>query len=311
MAALVVGLGATPALAVGDSGLSKVIIGNPVPGWVPEPDASLHQLDSKLNAPIASSIAPDGGVVRTAVEGWRDPANQGRYAIIVLVALGFSGETVSTTDAQARQAAITVLVSLCEGMASQSSVHASTVPRVPFSHTLTCTATNGGGQPLAASWSRGNVIALVLSQQIGVTVPQLDLIAATQYVHMSAHGYGVPTPPRGSSDLGLVLELLAGLVVLAVVGVFLWRFTQRLAPASGAGGARRKRGGARAKTRSRTRTRTRPRPRAAAPTPAETAKAAAQREVRRGFVQRPASLAGGTGPPSSREAKPPPPRPQP
>jgi hypothetical protein len=257
------GVGAGPAFAVGNATVNRLIIANPVPGWVAEPGSSLSGVASDLGAHEAQSIEPQNGRALTAVQGWRDPSNPARNVIIVLVALGFQGQSAAAVDGQAKQGAIAALTSLCAGLATSSSVRASTIPQIPGSHMLTCTLIKDGTQPLAAAWTRGNVIAVVLSTQVSMNSLQLTLIAGTQYLAMPAHGVPVPISGGGSSSSTTAIELAIGAVVLLGAGYALFQILRR-----GEHAAKK----------------------VPAPEPVP--------EVRRGVVQRPASLAGGVGPPA-------------
>jgi hypothetical protein len=161
-----------------------------------------------------------------------------------------------------RQSAVAALASLCATGATQSSVQASTIAAVPASHTLSCTVRGVTAQPYAAGFARSNVMTLVLSVQGALSAPQLAAIATSQYGALPVAGVAVAAAPLGSGSLSTLLEIVAGLVVLALAGFALWKVLGRANAA------------------------------VAAP------------EVRRGVVQRPASLAGGV--PSSKS-----PRPQP
>jgi hypothetical protein len=254
------GVGAPAAFAAGNAGLSKLIIANPVPGWDPEPASSLSAVAASLDTQEAQYVVPQNGRALTAVQGWRDPANPARNVIIVLVALGFNGQSAAAVNAQARSGAIAALTSLCAGLATKSSVQASTIPQIPSSHTLTCTLIKDGSQPLAAGWARGDTFALVLTTQASMNAQQLTLIAGTEYLAMPTRGFAVATPGSSSSGLGTALELAAGAVVLAAAGWVVFQILRR-----GNHAARK--------------------PTDEVPVP----------EVRRGVVQRPASLAGGVG----------------
>jgi hypothetical protein len=261
LAASLLGLGA-PAGAVGDSGLSKLIITNPVPGWQPEPVATLNRVVTYINGLEVDSIVSKGGNARTAVQGWADPANQAHGVVIALVALRYTGFSAAQVTAHTRQGAVAALASLCATGATQSSVQASTIAAVPDSHTLQCTVRGVTAQPLAAGFARSNVLALVLSEQGALTAPQLAAIGTSQYGALPADGVTVAAASSGGGTAATLLELLAGLVVLAAAGFGLWKVLQRAN------------------------------------------RSAAPPQVRRGVVQRPASLAGGVPSPRS-------PRPQP
>lgn len=271
-----------PAGAVGDTGLSKLIVADPVPGWQPESAASLNRVVTYIDGLESDSIVPKGGNAVTAVQGWQNPAASGQYVVVALVALTLSGSSASSIDNATKQGAVGALAALCAGVSAQSSVQAGTVAGVPGSHTLTCTLKKAGqAGPLAAGWSRANVLALVLSVQGAVTGDQLSAISTAQYAAMPSTGYSVP-PGGGGGALGTVLELLAGLVVLAAAGWALWRVVQRADRRGGSGGSGGSGGGGRSGA---------PRPRVK-----KVKKVKEQPEVRRGVVQRPASLAGGVGP---------------
>jgi hypothetical protein len=255
------GLGAQAAFAAGNAGLSKLIIPNPVPGWESEPAQSLDRVVAELNTLQAQYIEPQGGRAINAVAGWHDPANPARNVVIVLLALGFHGQSAASVNAQARQGALAALTSQCAGVATQSSVQAATIPQIPTSHTLTCTLIKDGTQPLAAGWAKGDMFALVITTQASMNAEQLTLIAATQYLAMPARGYPVPTS-GGSSGSNTVWEVALGIVVLALAGYALFLIMKRGSHAPGKAPAEHQ------------------------PPP----------EVRRGVVQRPASLAGGVGP---------------
>lgn len=251
-----------PAGAVGDSGLSKLVIANPVPGWQPEPVSTLNRVVTYINGLEVDSIVSKGGNARTAVQGWADPANKAHSVVIALVALRYTGLSPAQVTTHTRQGAVAALASLCATGSTQSSVQASTIAAVPDSHTLQCTVRGTAAQPFAAGFARSNVLALVLSVQGALTAPQLAAIATSQYGALPADGVTVAAAPSGGGTLATLLELLAGLIVLGLAGYLLWRVLQRAN------------------------------------------RTVAPPEVRRGVVQRPASLAGGV--PSSRS-----PRPQP
>jgi hypothetical protein len=274
--AAVLGWGA-PAGAVGDADLSRLIIPLPVGGWQEEPQSNLDAIVSYLDTLEADSIVPKGGNAVNAVEGWRSPTDHSDYVVVALVAL--SGGSSDFSSSEATQGAVAALASLCAGVASQSSVHASTVSGVPGSHTLTCTA-RGGTQPYAAGLAKANVMALVISTATSITDSTMDTIVNHQFAALPSGGFVVPV--GGSSGLSTVGEVLLGLVILVLVGGALWWVVQRanqeavVAPVPGA-------------------------------------------ERRSGKVQRPASMAGGVGPPPNHgvvgpHAAPPPsptPRPRP
>ncbi len=256
MVAGVLAVGAAPALAVGDAGLSKVIIANPVPGWQAESTSGLNGVVSYIDGLESDSVVPQGGNAVTAVQGWRDPNNSSHYIVVALLALRFPNQGAGSPASQTQQAAVGALASLCAGLSVQSTVQTSTIAGIPGSHTLTCTLRSGGSQPYAAGWARSNVLALVLSTQGSVTSAELAGVANSQYAAMPASGYAVAAPGSGLSTTFLVL--LAVLVVLAVVAFFLWRVLRR---------------------------------------EQEAVEAVVEEPViRRGVVQRPASLAGGVPP---------------
>ncbi|HEY1828509.1 MAG TPA: hypothetical protein VGF87_10830 [Acidimicrobiales bacterium] len=249
------GLGSAPAGAVGDTGLSRFIVGNPIAGWQDEPLSNDNAIVSYLDGLEGDSIVPKGGAAVNAVQGWRDPSNHADYVVVALVALRGSGSSGLDPNV-ALQGAVSALASLCAGVASETTVHASTVTGVTGSHTLTCTA-RGGLQPYAAGFARANVMALVISTTTSVTPAQLSSLVTSQYGALPAGGYVVAS---GSGGLGTVSEVLLGLVLLVLVGGALWLVVQRANRTA-----------------------------IVAPVP--------EPVVRRGRVQRPASEAGGVGPP--------------
>jgi hypothetical protein len=299
------GPGALGAGAVGDRGLSTSIIANPVAGWQPEPSATLERVVSYIDGLEADAIVPKGGNALTAVQGWRNPADQSQYVVIALVALRYSNDSPAQVATRTRQAAVAALASLCATGSTQSSVHASTIAAVPDSHTLSCDVKGVTAQPYAAGLARSNVMALILSVQGAVTSTQLASFATSQYAAMPSGGYAVgAAPSSGRSTETTVVELLLGLVVLAAAGFALMKVLQRAGAPSSSTSPTRARSNGQGPTPARPSRGARARVRTTTKPAANTAPV-----VRRGTVQRPASLAGGIGPPPDRGAiTPPPPR---
>ncbi len=213
---------------MGNSGLSSVIIGNPEPGWTAEPTASLNSTVSYLDGLEADHVVTIGGNAATAVQGWRDPTDHTHYLVVALVALTFTGESAATVASRTNTAAVNALASLCAGISSQSSIQTAAIAGIPASHTLACNLKSGSASsPYAAGWSRANVLALVISTQSSVTAAQMASIATSEYGAMPSAGYLVPAAPGSGSWLATLLELQAGLIVLALAGVAIWRVVQR------------------------------------------------------------------------------------
>jgi hypothetical protein len=220
----VVGAGVLPVGAVGNAGLSTLIIANPVRGWQPEPTASVEHVLLYIDGLEADHVVPHGGQALTAVDGWRDPHDHGDYVVVALVALDITGLHSSEVAAQARQASVGGLASLCAGVASPSSVRTSTLARVPASHTLTCTLlhSTAAASPYAAGWARANVVALVLSTQGSLTPSTMAAIAPRQYAALPVRGYFV-TAPRARSSSNIVVTIILGVLIVPVAGFVLWK----------------------------------------------------------------------------------------
>jgi hypothetical protein len=272
--------------AVGNTGLAKLIISNPVPGWVHEPRTSLARIDTYLNSLEVDSIVPNGGNALNAVQGWRDPKDSSHYVIIALVALRFNGYSASQVVSHTRAGVVDALASLCSSGATASSVHAGVVEHIAGSHALTCTVHGQGGvvtQPFAAGWGKSNVMALVLSVQSAVSAPAMTLIAGAQNTALPAAGYTVAVP--AGSDTGTIIEVIVGLLVLAAVVWAIWKVRQRY----------------RRTTATATAT---ARPGRLARAAAVTVEPVVAPKVRKGTVNRPASKAGGVPGPSSSRSRP-------
>jgi hypothetical protein len=223
----VLGVAVPPAGAVGDTGLSKLIIADPVPGWQPEPTAGLQHVVSYINQLETDHVVPHGGSALTAVDGWRDPSDHADYVVVALVALSGALLSGDVTTAQVRQAAVGSLASLCGGVASPSSVHASSVAHVPASHTLRCTLehTSAAASPFAAGWARANVLALVISTQGSLTPSAMDALAARQYAALPARGFVVTN--RGAGSFWDKAFSIVGVLILAAAGLLIFRMRVR------------------------------------------------------------------------------------
>ena len=203
LVAATVGLGvrAVPASATGDPALNQLIIPNPEPGWIIEPDSTVAPFQQRLQS-VEATLA--GSPVTAAMKIWRGP-DTGDVLEIALIQF--------STDVPNPQEQVNAGAdSACTGATGSSPTSTAPVPTILQSAEADC-STNG--RPLTAiAWINGRVLALVLGGG-SLAASDVESIATTQAAAIPTSGVSDP------SSFPWTVVIIVVVVVVAVAAVFM------------------------------------------------------------------------------------------
>jgi hypothetical protein len=181
---------ALPSDAAGNVGLSKYIISNPQHGWAQLSKSQLNSFVSGINKSIGSSVSASDGSVITAANGWHKPGGT-NFVLVTLLALSVKGASASLTATQAQASAGQAAVSFCSGASNGNPQSNVALPGIAGSHDAICPAESNGATPQVITWSKGNVIAMLVTVSGAVSDQRLSSIAQAQFKKMKSSGFAV------------------------------------------------------------------------------------------------------------------------
>jgi hypothetical protein len=181
---------ALPSGAAGNAGLSKYIISNPQHGWAQLSKSQLNSFVSGVNKSIGSSVSASDGSVITAANGWQKPGGT-NFLLVTLLAVSVKGASASQTATQARDSAGAAAVSFCSGASNGNPQSNVALPSIAGSHDAICPAESNGAVPRVITWSKGNVIAMLVTVSGAVPDQKLASIAQAQFKKMRSAGFTV------------------------------------------------------------------------------------------------------------------------
>jgi hypothetical protein len=181
---------ALPSGAAGNAALSRVIIANPQPGWKLLTKAQLNSYVSGINKAVASELSASDGSVATSANGWRTKDSQ-KFVLVTLMAVAVKGLTGAPLAQQAQDAAGSAAVSFCSGATNASPQSNVALPAISGSHDATCAATSDGTVLQVITWSKANVVAMLITTTDSESASRFSSIAQAQYKKMSGSGFVV------------------------------------------------------------------------------------------------------------------------
>jgi hypothetical protein len=158
----------SPARALGDPALDRLIVQDPIRGWQRLPNDGLQQIVS-LEERALSAI---GGSVTAAAQGSKHGHD---VLLIVLVAVSTN---VPLPGNEGRQG----VIGLCSGLTSNPPASLTTFRAIPTASEGHCSGRGSSGRRVsvtALSWAKGNVLAYVAGS--GLPAGRFESIAKKQY----------------------------------------------------------------------------------------------------------------------------------
>ena len=206
VAVLVALAAAEPAHALGDAGLDRSIVTNPVPGWRPSPPAQVHTVVTALTRLEVAAASSFGGSAAVAAQSWQDPSSPRSTLLIALVRVSAKRLQPSAMHQELLTGAAVAADTACEGATAKPPVSQSEVPSIPGSHHALCATAPNGTTPSGVTFAKGNVLALLFTSAL--SADRIDAIAGSQYAALSAVDSSVSSSSGGSLRTVVIIVLV-------------------------------------------------------------------------------------------------------
>ncbi len=196
---------ATPASAVGDPTLSKLIIADPEPGWSNLPTTETANFETQLQTEF-QHLESQNQTFSTAVGGWQSSqgASEDSLAVFLVESIGGPPQSIPATR---------LAFDFCTGATNVNSVSTPPIPNVPNSAIATCSDTTE--KVTVGTATKGNFIELIASFGLSpLTDAAVERVVGDQLVALP--GSTTSTSPVGG--IGTANIVGAAISIVVVVG---------------------------------------------------------------------------------------------